>query len=71
MSDAAVEEQIQQMLFYVQEGSADVWKENILKDLESENLEYKTVEEFLADLRKEFTETDKNAVKVVELKRLE
>lgn len=71
MSDAAVEEQILQMLFYVQEGSADVWKENILKDLESENLEYKTVEEFLADLRKEFTETDKNAVKVVELKRLE
>jgi len=29
------------------------------------------VEEFLADLRKEFTETDKKAVKVVELKRLE
>jgi len=42
-----------------------------LEDLESENLEYKIVEEFLADLRKEFGEADKKAVKVAELKRLE
>ena len=36
----AVEEQIQQVLLYMQEGSADVWKENILKDLEAGLLEY-------------------------------
>ena len=34
-------------------------------------LEYETVEEFLADIRKEFRGGDKESVKVVELKRLE
>jgi len=32
--EAAVEEQIQWMLSYMQRGSADVWKENTLEDLE-------------------------------------
>jgi len=35
----------------VQGGLVDMWKENILKDLEAEILEYKTTGEFLADLR--------------------
>lgn len=46
-------------------------KENILEDLESENLEYETTEEFLVDLKKEFRGRDKEVVKVTELKRLE
>lgn len=46
-------------------------KENILEDLESENLEYETTEEFLVDLKKEFRGRDKEVVKVIELKRLE
>jgi len=47
-----VEEQIQWVLSYVQEESANIWKENILEGLKKENLEYKTLEEFLADLKK-------------------
>ena len=54
----------------MQRGLADIWKENILKDLETGSLEYEIVEEFLADLRKEFGEKEKEAVKVAELKRL-
>jgi len=69
--EAAVEKQIQWILSYVQEGSADVWKENVLENLEAEMLEYKTVREFLTDIRKEFRERDKEVVKVAELKRLE
>jgi len=34
-------------------------------------LEYEIAEEFLAELKKEFGEGDKEVVKVVELKRLE
>ena len=71
MREAAVEEQIQQVLLYVQGGSADIWKENILEDLEGELLEYEIVREFLTDIRKEFGRGDEEEVKVVELKRLE
>ena len=44
-------------------------REDVVKEVE--NLEYEIVEEFLINLRKEFREGDKKAVKVVELKRLE
>jgi len=43
----------------------------MLEDLEEGLLEYETVEEFLADIRKEFGGGDEKLVKVVELKRLE
>ena len=71
MRGVAVEEQIQWILSYMQRGSADIWKKNILEDLEEGLLEYKTVEEFLADIKKEFGEGDKKSVKVTELKKLE
>jgi len=48
-----------------------MWKKNILEDLETENLEYETVEEFLADLKKSLKEERKKVIKIVELKRLE
>ena len=48
-----------------------MWKENVLEDLEEWLLEYETVEEFLAEIRKEFGEGDKESVKVAELRRLE
>ena len=59
------------MLSYVQGGSADIWKENILEDLEEGLLEYKTVGEFLMDIKKEFGEGDKESIKVAELQKLE
>jgi len=55
----------------VQGGSADVWKENILEDLEVGILEYETSGEFLTDIRKEFRGEDKEATKIAELRRLE
>ena len=54
--EIAVEEQIQWVLLYVQEGSVDIWKENTLEDLEKRLLEYEMVGEFLVDIRKEFVE---------------
>ena len=55
----------------MQEGLADVWKENILEDLEGGLLEYETVGEFLADIRKESGGDNEETVKVAKLKRLE
>jgi len=66
-----VEEQIQWILSYVQGESADVWKDNVLEDLEVGLLEYKTAEEFLVEIRKEFGGGDKESVKVAELRMLE
>ena len=63
MKEAIVEKQIQWILSYVQRESADVWKENMLEDLEAE--------EFLTGLKKEFGGGDEEIVKVVELRRLE
>jgi len=43
----------------------------MLEDLEGGLLEYETVGEFLADIRKEFGGGDKESVKVAELKKLD
>ena len=50
---------------------ADVWKENILENLEAGLLEYETVGKFSMDIKKEFRGRDEESTKVVELKRLE
>jgi len=71
MKGAAVKEQIQCVLSYVQGRSADVWKENILEDLEGGLLEYKNIGEFLADIRNKFGGGDEESVKVAELRRIE
>ena len=66
-----VEEQIQWVLTYVQGGSADVWKENMMDELESGEMEYETVEDFLTNLRKEFGRGEEESVKAAELRKLE
>ena len=71
MRELVVEEQIQWILSYIQEGSADVQKENTLEDLEVGVLKYKTAGEFLADIKKEFRGEEKKTVKVAELKIIE
>jgi len=55
----------------VQEGLADVWKENVLEELEEGELEYKSVGEFLAAIKKEFRGEKEELVEIAELKRLE
>jgi len=69
--EAVVEEQIQWVLLYVQGGSADVWKENVLEELEKEELEYESVGEFLVAIKKKFGGGEEELVKMAELKRLE
>ena len=49
----------------------DVWKENLLKDLELVEVEFRLVEIFLLELKKEFSGGDKELVKVIELRRIE
>jgi len=71
MRGATVEEQIQWVLLYVWRGLANVWKKNLLEDLELRELEFGLAKEFLLELKKEFNRGDEESVKVVELKRVE
>ena len=71
MRKATVEEQVQWVLSYVQEGSADIWKENIMEELETGEIEYETMEEFLTALKKEFGGGEKESFKTAELRKLE
>ena len=71
MREATVEEQVFWVLSHVQGGSADVWKENVLEELESGEMEYETAEEFLTTLKKEFGGGEEEAVKAAELRKLE
>ena len=66
-----VEEQVQWVLSYVQGGSADVWKENMMEKLEAGEVEYNSVEEFLTSLRKEFGGEEEESVKAAELRKIE
>ena len=66
-----VEEQIQWVLTYVQGGSADVWKENVMEELEAGEVEYESVEEFFTILRREFGGGEEESVKAAELRKLE
>ena len=68
MKGAVIEKQIQQVLLYIQEESADIQKKNILEDLKSREVKFESIREFLLELKKEFGEEDENSVKVVELK---
>jgi len=66
-----VEGQVQWALSYVQGGSADVWKENLMDELESGEMEYESIEEFFTSLKKEFGGGEEEAVKAAELRRIE
>ena len=71
LARTTVEAQVQWVLSYVQGGSANVWKENVMEELEVEEIEYEIVEEFLSSLKKEFGRGEEESVKVVELRKLE
>ena len=67
----SVEGQVQWILSYIQGGSVDIWKENIMEELESGEVEYELVEEFLNSLKREFHGGEEESVKAVELRWLE
>jgi len=71
MRGNTVEKQVQWVLSYVQGGSADVWKENVMEELEAGEIEYEIVEEFLTSLRKEFGGGEEESVKAAELRKME
>ena len=71
MREAMVEEQVFWVLSHVQGGSADVWKENVLEELKSGEIEYETAKEFLTTLKKEFGGGEEESVKAAELRKLE
>jgi len=71
MREAMVEEQVFWILSHVQGGLADVWKKNVMEELESGEIEYETVEELLTTLRKEFRGEEEESVKAAELRKLE
>ena len=48
-----------------------MWKENIIEELENGEIEYKSVEEFLNSLKREFEGGEEESVKAAELKKLE
>ena len=48
-----------------------MWKENVMEEMEAGEVEYELAEEFLAYLKKEFRGGEEEAVKVVELRRVE
>ena len=70
LREALVEEQINWILSHVQGGSADIWKENVMEELETGEIEFESVGEFLAEIKKEFGGGDKESVKVAELKKI-
>ena len=66
-----VEEQVQWALTYEQGGSVDVWKENIMDEIEAGEVEFESVEEFFTSLKKEFGGGEEESVKAAELRKLE
>ena len=63
MRGSTVEEQVQWVLSYVQGGSADIWKENVMEEMEAGEVEYESAEEFLICLKKEFGGGEEESVK--------
>ena len=49
----------------------DIWKENVIEELETGELEYETAEDFLISLKKEFGRGEEKSVKAAELRKLE
>ena len=68
---APLEKQTQWVLSYIQGGSTDVWKKNLLEELEAGELEFETVGDFLAEVKKEFEGGEEELVKAAELRKLE
>jgi len=48
---------------------ADVWKENVIEELEAGEVKYENVEEFLTSLKREFGGGEKEVVKAAKLRK--
>ena len=68
MREGTVEEQVIWVLSYVQGGSADIWKENVMEELEAGEMEYESIEEFFISIKKEFGGGEEETTKAAELR---
>jgi len=59
------------MLSYVQEGVAEVWKDNLLDKLSKRESGIETVEELFTKIRNKFRETAKEKQKIEQLRTIE
>jgi len=71
MREGTTEEQVIWVLSYVQGGSADIWKENVIEELEVGEMEYESIEEFFTSMKKEFGGGEEEVTKAAELRQLE
>jgi len=71
LREEPVEGQVQWILSYVQGAAADIWKENVIEELEVGKIKYKTAEDFLISLKKEFGGGEEELVKAAELRKIE
>ena len=55
------------VLSYMQGGMAEVWKDNVLEEIEKWMLEVETMEKLFEKMREEFGEFDEERMKVDEL----
>ena len=59
------------MLFYIQGGVAETWKDNLLDELLKGESEVETVEELFQKMRNEFREMEEEERKVEQLRMIE
>jgi len=71
MREGTIEEQVIWVLSYVQGGSADIWKENVMEELEAGEMEYESIEKFFTSMKKEFGEEEEEVTKAAKLRQLE
>lgn len=71
MRDEKIEEQVQQILVYVQGGLANIWKENLLENIKVGEMAFALVRDFLVELKREFREGNNELSKVAKLKKVE
>ena len=51
--------------------STNIWKKNVLEDLEAGEVEFELVGELLAEIKKEFSGRNEKSLKVTKLKKIE
>ena len=63
-------EKISWVLFYIQGGVVEIWKDNVLEEISKGTLEVDMMEELFEKIREEFGEFDKESRKADELRLL-
>ena len=59
------------VLIYVYRGVAEIWKDNLLEELEQETQEFSTAEDLYEKIKREFGEINEQLIKVDQLQLLE